>query len=145
MEKVDLINILADALKPIGFKKKGNYWVVNGEEINKLVNLQRSQYSNTYYINYGFIVNAIPLDNPMSHTYSRVETGDNLMETDLLNLDNSIPHYDRKIRLKEIILEQIVSKMQKINSETDVLNYMKSLPTLNVIPLAVKKYFNLEP
>ena len=56
MEKKDLINILSEMLVPIGFKRKGNYWVVNGDEITKMVNLQKSQYGNSFYINYDYIV-----------------------------------------------------------------------------------------
>jgi hypothetical protein len=143
MEKSELVDILNHALKPIGFKKKGNYWIMNGEEINKGVNLQRSSFSKKYYINYGFIVNSIPLNGLMYHAYNRLWTEDNLIERDLLNLENELDDEYRKKHLEEVVLEQLVNKMQSINSEEDVLNYIKTLPTLNIIPLTVKRYFNL--
>lgn len=29
MEKRDIENVVTESLKPIGFKKKGNYWTLN--------------------------------------------------------------------------------------------------------------------
>lgn len=40
MEKKELASILNEIFVPIGFKKKGDYWVINGDEITKMVNLQ---------------------------------------------------------------------------------------------------------
>ena len=76
MEKKELANILSDVLIPTGFKKKGNYWVINGDEITKMVNLQKSQFSNRFYINYGYILNALPLGNFMMHVNNRVSSLD---------------------------------------------------------------------
>ena len=44
MKKKELASILSEILVAIGFKKKGNYWVVNGAEITKMINLQKSQF-----------------------------------------------------------------------------------------------------
>jgi len=143
MEKGDLVDILNETLKSIGFKRKGNYWIMNGEEIDKSVDLQRSRFSKTYYINYGFVIKSIPLNGLIRHTFARVWTGGNVMETDLLNLENSLPDDYRKTHLKEVILTELVNKMQLVNSEESVLNYIKTLPTLNIIPVAVKTHFNL--
>jgi hypothetical protein len=143
MEKQELVNILNATLKPIGFKKKGNYWICIGEKIDKSVNLQRSQSSKLYYINYGFIIKSLPLNNLKTHTYSRVWTHGNNLETDLLNLENSLTEAYRKVNLKEIISIDLVTKMQSINSENDVLEYIKTLPTFTVIPVVVKEYFNI--
>ena len=35
MEKKDLTKLLDEIFIPIGFKRKGNNWVLNGKEINK--------------------------------------------------------------------------------------------------------------
>lgn len=59
MEKKELTNIITELLIPLGFKKKDNYWVVNGDEVTKMVNLQKSQYSSSYYINFGYILKSI--------------------------------------------------------------------------------------
>jgi len=75
MEKKELASILSEVLVPIGFKKKGNYLVINGDEITKMVNLQKSQFGTYFYINYGYILNSIPLDD-MMHIYNGVTSLD---------------------------------------------------------------------
>ena len=76
MDRKELINILNEVLVPIGFKRKGNYWVMIGNEITKMVNLQKSNYGNFFYINYGYILQSIQLDNVMMHIYNRVTSLD---------------------------------------------------------------------
>jgi hypothetical protein len=146
MEKKELASILSEILVPIGFKKKGNYWVVNGTEITKMVNLQKSQFSNSFYINYGYIINAIPLGNLMMHIYNRVTSLD-IEErnriTFLLDLESNIPDDERASDLKKVLLEKLVHKLSAVNTEADVLEELKKRTQLNDIPLVVKRHFNL--
>jgi hypothetical protein len=146
MEKKGLASILSEVLVPIGFKKKGNYWVVNGTEITKTVNLQKSQFGNSFYINYGYIINAIPLDNLMMHIYRRVastEKIENLRIEELLNLESNMPDEERTSELKKVLLEKLVHKVNLVNTEADILEELKEQPHLNNIPLVVKRHFNL--
>ncbi|WP_156173189.1 DUF4304 domain-containing protein [Chryseobacterium gallinarum] len=46
MEKQELIKFLDSIFIHAGFKRKGNNWVINGDEINKIINQQKYQYSN---------------------------------------------------------------------------------------------------
>lgn len=146
MEKKELANILSEVLVPVGFKKKGNYWVINGDEITKMVNLQKSRFSNSFYINYGYILNAIPLDD-MMHIYMRVASTDkneNKRIDELLDLESHISNEDRANNLKRLLHEKLIPNLQNINTEEDVLNELKKRPHLNAVPLVVKKHFNLE-
>src|SRR5437868_695055 len=98
MVKESLIDLLSNIFIPIGFKRKGNYWVANGEEVTKMVNLQKSQYSNSFYINYGFIAKAIPLDGLMMHIYKSLGSKNKVEQKrimELLTLDNEISDNDR--------------------------------------------------
>ncbi|MCL2435395.1 MAG: DUF4304 domain-containing protein [Lentimicrobiaceae bacterium] len=145
MEKKELANTLNEVLTPIGLKKKGNYWVIDGNEITKMVNLQKSQFSNRFYINYGYILKSIPLDD-MMHIYKRVASIDkreNLRIDELLDLENNIPDKDRLDELKNILLEKLVKNINSVNTENDILEELKKQPHLNDIPLVVKRYFNL--
>ena len=54
MRKKELTDILSELFIPIGFKRKGNFWVINGDVLTKMVNLQKSQFSNRFYINYHY-------------------------------------------------------------------------------------------
>lgn len=145
MRKKEITNIISEILIPIGFKKKGNYWVMNGTEITKMVNLQMSQFSNSFYINYGYIINAIPLDG-MMHIYNRVASTDKIENTiidELLNLENNIPDEERAGNLKNLLFEKLVPKVSLINTQADVIDELKKRPQLNDIPLVVKQRFNL--
>ena len=147
MEKRQLTNVVNEILISIGFKKKGNYWVINGDVITKMVNLQKSNYSNAFYINYGYILNSIPLGNLMMHVYNRVTSLD-IEERDritaLLDLESNISDEERIKALKEILQSKLVKKIQAVNTEEDLLAELKKRPHLNDITLAIKEHFNLE-
>lgn len=146
MEKKELASILNEILVPIGFKKKGDYWVINGDEITKMVNLQKSQFSNSFYINYGYILKSIPLIGLMMHVFKSFDSIDKTEQqriTTLLDLGYNISNEDRAKELKKLFLEKLVLNIQEVNTEQDVLNELKKRPHLNDIPLVVKKHFNL--
>jgi hypothetical protein len=147
MEKRGLVNILDEILSPIGFKKKGNYWLINDEVITKMINLQKSNYSNAFYINYGYILNAVPLENLMMHVYNRVTSLD-VEERNriafLLDLESAISDKERTKALKEILQSKLVKKVEAVNTEEDLLAELKNRPHLNDITLAVKQHFDLK-
>ncbi len=146
MEKKDLILLLDHLLIPIGFKRKGNSWVINDVEITKIVNLQKSQYNHSFYINYGYIIKAIPLDGMMMHIYNRLSSSDSFQNeriTSLLDLENEISDEERKVDLIDVIKRNMIAQLVKINTEEDMLSNLKQRDQLNDIPLVVKRYFDL--
>jgi hypothetical protein len=146
MEKKELANILSELLLPMGFKKKGYYWVINGDVITKMINLQKSNHSNAFYINYGYILNSIPLGNLTMHIYNRVSSIDieeGKRINFLLDLSSSVSDIEREEELKEIIHNKLVKKIQAVNTEVDILDELKKRSHLNDVPLIVKEHFNL--
>ncbi len=145
MEKRELSNILSKIFLPLGFKKKGYYWVLNDENITKMINLQKSQFAESFYINYGYILKNIPLDGMMHVHYRLSSPGvkERNRIKELLDLGNEIPNELRTNELTGKISEEIVYNMNNINSEVDLLNELQRRPNLNNIPLVVKNYFNL--
>lgn len=146
MEKKELVSILNEVLAPIGFKKKGDYWVINGDEITKMINLQKSQFANSFYINYGYILKSVPLNGLMMHVFEGVDSTDKIEQqriTRLLDLSNNIPKEERANELKKLLYERLITNIQEVSTEEDVLNQLKKRPHLNDIPLVIKKYFNL--
>lgn len=146
MEKIDLIKLLDEIFVPLGFKRKGNNWVLNGDELSKLINLQKSNYSNAFYINYGYIIKGLELTTA-THVEIRLASADKEEQkriTDLLDLETEIPEDRRLKELKTFIVDRIVTQIQSVNSEGDLLNDLKKRPHLNDIPLVVKKHFKLE-
>lgn len=148
MKNKILESILSELLIPNGFKKKGNYWIIIGNEIAKIVHLQKSQFGNSFYINFGYIINSIPLNGLSMHIFQEVSSleekeKNRIME--LLNLDNDISETVRIDELDRILRSKLVDKMRSINSEDDVRKMTEgfSQAQLNMIPLSVKEHFKI--
>lgn len=146
MEKKDLVAFLDQIFIPIGFKKKGNNWVINAEKINKIINLQKSQYSNAYYLNYGYIINSLPLNGFVNHIDNRLASKDKEIQKrigELLNLENDIEPVIRFSELRELINEKIVIEMQSVQREEDILKILKEREHLYTIPPFVLEHFDI--
>lgn len=148
MKNKILESILSELLIPNGFKKKGNYWLINGNELTKIVHLQKSQFGNSFYINFGYIINSIPLNGLSMHIFQQVSSLDEkernrIME--LLNLDNDISETVRIDELDHILRSKLVDKMKSINSLDDIRKMTEdfSQAQLNMIPLSVKEYLKI--
>jgi len=146
MNKQDLLNVLADIFIPLGFKKKGNYLVKNEQSINTILHLQKSQFSESFYLNYGYIMNSIPLDGLTMHVSSGLGSSnalENQKIKEMLNLENRMTDSEREHGFRKVILDNLVPKIESINSEEDIFNDLKKRSTLNDIPLIVKEHFGL--
>ena len=128
MNKNEIVKIISEVLVPAGFKRKGNYWIFNGQELIKKVDLQRSQFGNFYYINYGYIINALPLTLSNRHIYKRVTSLDKDERTrinELLNLENNIADEVRTQELRKVLSENLLQPLSAINTEADLLDAIK--------------------
>lgn len=112
-----------------------------------MVNLQKSQYANNYYINFGYIIEGLSLEGLKMHVYNRI-TSSSVEERErigrLLNLESDVSDDERKTSLKDVLHEKLITKMKVINSKEDLSNELKSRSQTNDIPLIVKKYLNLQ-
>lgn len=147
MDKMDLIDLLDEMLKPMGFKKRGNNWSSETDEVIRIVNLQRSQFGNFYYLNYGYIVKSLPLNDWKTHVEHRLGSSDKLRNKrimDLLGFDCDIPRDERLMELREHISEQIIEEMRSVETEKDVLRVLKAMPYLYTIPPFVLRHFNIQ-
>lgn len=146
MENKDMLFFLDGIFIPIGFKRKGNNWVKNGEEVNKIINLQKSQYGNVYYLNYDYIINSLPLNGWKTHVNHQLASKDKDIQNrikELLNLENDIEPRTRFSELEQFINEKIVAEMESVQSENDILKILKEREFLYAIPPVVLKHFNL--
>ena len=146
MTKEGLLRLLSDILSREGFKRKGNNWVDNRGEISKIVNLQKSEFGNLYYINYGFVIKNLPLNRAKMHIYLRVSTaepGKRDTVGELLMFDNEIPDNERYDRLTEVLASRLIPALRAINTESDVKQKIVDGSWLNIAPLKLKQYFGL--
>lgn len=147
MEKKELINFLNDLFKQFGFRKKGNIWFIETETIKKVINLQRSNFGNYYYLNYGWIIKALSVQG-LYHFGGRLSSlnkFENMRIDELLDLDNNINKEKREYELFNFINLYLVEKLETINTEEDLSNYLHNLkhPLSNMIPGNVRNYFNI--
>jgi hypothetical protein len=130
-------NIINELLKPFGFKNKGNYWRLETDEIEKVINLQKSNFSNLYYFNYGYNLESLDCDEVMMHVFSR------LPQSDAFDLENNIESSVRIKKIRDKIEIELIPELKRINSESDLLFLLKGRPHLNDIPIKVKEYLKL--
>lgn len=146
MEKKHFVGILNDMLRPLGFKRKSNNWINEEFEIILIVNLQKSNYGNNYYINYGYILKSIPLDGIYMHVSNRLCSSNpdiRININELLDFDNEIKDEIREFELKKIIQSNLIEKIVYIKTEEELLSELKQRSNLNDIPLIVKEYFKI--
>jgi len=147
MEKKEIVKYFDEIFKPIDFERRGNSWKHEGKELEKIIHLQKSRYGNTYYLNYGFIIKGLELNNLEMHIYNRLASLDDV-ENDriqkLLNLESNISVEQRKIELTPFIYEHLLVELQSINTKKELLKRLKERPHINDIPLIVKQYFHLD-
>jgi len=145
MKKEDLIILLNSLLLPLNFKKKGNNWLFNGEILSKVVNLQKSDFGNYYYLNYGFTIAKLELTTTTHIHYRLASTNseENIRIKDLLDLESNIEPEQRIFELENLIKEKIINQMTDINNEAELLSEIKKMPYSSIIPLVVKQHFNL--
>lgn len=146
MVKNDLERILTVLLVPFGFKKKASSWKMVGDELTKMVFLQKSRYVNFFYINCGFNLHSLPLYGLKTHVFFGLGAENSIGNErikELLNLENALPDSDRSKGLTEQLSENLVKKMNRICNEGDLLEELKRQANVNLIPLLVKQHFKL--
>ena len=59
MEYKEFVNLLSVSAKKVGFRKYKKDFIYDAEKIVIIVNIQKSNFDESYYINYGFILKEI--------------------------------------------------------------------------------------
>ena len=147
MDKNILINLINELLKPLGFKRKGNIWLLEQGGFSKFLKMQKSQYSNLFYLDYGFILNKIDVDD-FTNRYSkgfetRIDVDGNIL--DLLDFENKLDEAFRVSSLKAIICKDVIENFNNINSEEEILNDIVSLKNEKLIFKNIRQYFKIKP
>ena len=106
-----------ELLKPLGFRKQGNYWRLETNEIEKIVNLQKSNFSNLYYVNYGFNLKKLDFDGVLMHIFNR------LNQSNAFDLENNLDSSERRNKISKIIEEELIPNINRIANESDVFEY----------------------
>ncbi|MBI2418608.1 MAG: DUF4304 domain-containing protein [Ignavibacteriales bacterium] len=90
------------SLKPFGFKRKNSNWIIREPELTLIINLQRSSYSNLYYLDYGYLINQLDLPLTM-HVFYQLSSTDKLNAKSVSELFDFEKPMDENLRMQEII------------------------------------------
>jgi hypothetical protein len=155
MNKTDLLLTFGDELKKWRFQKKTGNWYLNEKEIIKVVNLQKSNYGNQYYVNLGVYFKGIDADNNVpkeQQCHIRTRLNSWIINSQknynyLFNLDTLIISKEEfEMEMKKCIIDNVIPQLNAIESKEKILEIIYKEPAfLNTIPLKVKSYFNLLP
>jgi hypothetical protein len=145
MEKKIFKNLLGEVMAQNEFSKKGNYYYHNGKDCDCVIGLQKSNFSNGYYISVGFILkgsNQITdkLTDANGDIRARFSYIDGERENDLFDLDKLVDNDEQTIR--EILLTNIKKLikpamepdgLKKLLAENPILLYQTNLATKKIL------------
>jgi len=147
MDNVEFKNIINDLLSFYGFKRKGNCWRHRTNELEKVIYLQKSNFSNLYYINYGYNINNLIDPNVTMHVFNRLHANnpnDQKKVAITLDLESDLNTTKRKENLIYILKEFLLEEIININTEDDLKMNLLCRSHLNDISLSVKNYFKFD-
>lgn len=130
-----IIDAISSALKTHGFKKKASNWYLHNNETVLLVNLQKSQYGNQFYINGAILVKALlDLEFPQEekcHIRFRLGTNDTGAPEKraeiLLDLENEfISEDDRKVELENLVIDYILPHLNQCSTLSGIAEVINS-------------------
>lgn len=146
MQSDQFRRIIESVIRSNNFLKKRSAWYLDDcPDLLKVITLQKSQFSNAYYLNSGFILKKLDLSGFQMHIMNGLSSENDFLNRrimDLLNLDSSMEDSERETDLRSFVQESI-QDLNRINNEEDILVLLKSRTHPNDIPLIVKEHLNL--
>lgn len=112
-----------------------------------MIHLQKSNFSNLYYINYGFNIENLMDPGVTMHIFNRLHANNpNIQEkvVKTLDLESDLSSTKRRENLIYILQEFLLKEINNINTEDDLKKNLLSKSILNDIPLSVKNHFKLD-
>jgi hypothetical protein len=126
---------LAAPLKEAGFKKKSNSWYWSNDEVVLLVNLQKSQYGDQYYVNGGVALKSLGADEfPKEHhchirfRLTAVVSEEESKEIEsVFNLESeSLSEQQRKEEISRLVRDVALPILQGCSTESGIAETVKS-------------------
>ena len=133
--------ILTSFLKNFGFTKKGSVWALRKREFLLTIDLQRSQWSDQYYVNVGIQFENLDEKLPKTFrgdiTYRIVQTVDGKTKGDfILEAEISL--------IQDLIKQQVIEPFMALDSKEDVKRVIASNPDRYLLKITGKKALGLE-
>lgn len=110
IEKNDLKNAFAKTLRDAGYVKKSDSWYMPGEEAIVVVNLQKSDHGNYYYLNTGICLKALSDESFLKVNKCHIQISANNLAIDRHSLDKGL-------NLEEGNSEDLAASMQVVGEQ----------------------------
>jgi len=104
----DLEKLLTSLLRPLGFRRERRNWRLDLPEMIQVVNLQRSQWSNSFYLNIGVFVKALQNEPDPVHNPAKPSDVDCHFQARLGDLFPGPPVPPTKISAEQIRLHELL-------------------------------------
>lgn len=138
-------SVINEKLQAFGYSRKGTSWFKDTNELIKVVNLQKSNFAKSYYINYGFNIKGLDMQGVTMHIqnrYGSVVAIDNNRIKETLNLESEMEDSVRKKKIEQI-MDDVIHLLSKIDTVNDLVGHLQGRSHMNDIPLVVKKHLLL--
>lgn len=130
MDKKEFNKILRSYLISKGFEKKGKYFIKEAENVACVIGIQKSSYSESYYVNVGYIIKELnksitafrDVDGDIRARFSYQSTDKRI---DLLELEN-ITNNSQLLQMFDENADLIEAKMS-INGLKEIINKRPSI------------------
>lgn len=147
MKTAEVSSIVFQKLKPLGATRKGrSTFVLETPELIKSIDIQKSDFSQLCYLNYGFTLKRVPTGGLKKHLMKRATSKDPLIKEQIdrwLDLDSDSPDPERAQGIEWIIDEIVLPEIQTINTESDLKKFILTLPTMNLVPIRLREHYGL--
>ena len=141
---------IAGVFKEAGFKKRGTTWHLNIHECICVVNLQKSQWGEQYYINLGVLLKRLaPVSSPnesQCHIRERLsEIVPNTSQCEkALNLEEPLPTQQRIAIITGMLREHALPFLLSLQSSDGIRKALRSERLRpSVVTLSAKKFLKL--
>jgi hypothetical protein len=148
MTNIEFKQALNQILKPHGFKKKSNTWTLVFPEITKIISLQKSNFSNLYYLDWGFNINQLDYKEVLMHIDGQIGSGYDENENELikkvLDLEYNMDEEERVKELTRFIEKYVINFFKEMNNINDLKKYLLLRKDTCIDFLKVKEFLQIE-
>lgn len=147
MKTAEVSSTIFQKLKPLGAKRKGRAtFVLETQDLIKAIDVQKSDYSQLCYLNFGFTLKRVPTNGLKTHLMKRATSKDPIIREQIyrwLDLDSDISDSERAQGIEWIMDEIVLPEIQHINTENDLKEFILTLPTINLVPFRLREHYGL--
>jgi hypothetical protein len=134
---------LAEVAKAAGFTRKGGSWYRRNDDLVEVLNLQKSNYSNKYYLNYAIWVSGVSVVAfPPAHQCHIQTRADEVIGSEvdhLLDLEAEVPGPERVLALGTLLRERLVPFMEECRTLDGLRKKLSSGHALHGVAIDAKR------